>query len=90
MSCIIQKSIANCASCKVLLNDKKWLKTEKNVIIALITLGIKKTIAKHVFENNTMEKTKRTLIIGRSGCGKSFLMLSLTKNKNPDDVFFIL
>ena len=28
----------------------------------------------------------RTLVIGRSGCGKIFLMLSLLKYKNPDDV----
>ena len=36
-----------------------------------------------------MIKTKRTLIIGRSGCGKTFLMLSLKKDKNPDNVCII-
>ena len=36
-----------------------------------------------------MIKTERTLIIGRSGCGKTFLMLSLLKDKNPDDVHII-
>ena len=36
-----------------------------------------------------MKKTERTLIIGRSGCGKSFLILSLLKDKNPDDDFII-
>ena len=33
-----------------------------------------------------MIKNERTLIIGTSGCGKSFLMLSLLKDKKPDDV----
>ena len=42
-----------------------------------------------MYENNTIIKTKRTLIIGRSGCGKTFLMLSLLKEKNPDDVYII-
>ena len=37
----------------------------------------KKPITKHVNENNSMIKTERPLIIGRSGCGKTFLMLSL-------------
>ena len=68
---------------------KIWLKIEKNVINVLIILGIKKPIIKHVYENNTMIKTERTLIIGRSGCGKTFLMLSLLKDKNPDDVYII-
>ena len=36
-----------------------------------------------------MMKTERTRIIGRSGCGKTFLMLSLLKDKNPDDVYII-
>ena len=36
-----------------------------------------------------MIKTERTLIIGRSGCGKTFLMLSLSKDKNPDDDYTI-
>ena len=34
-----------------------------------------------------MIKTERTLIIGRSGCEKPFLMLSLLKEKNRDDVY---
>ena len=34
-----------------------------------------------------MIKTMRTLILGRSGCGKTFLMLSLLKDKNPDDIY---
>ena len=36
-----------------------------------------------------MIKTDKTLIIGRSGCGKTFLMLSLLKDKNPDNVYII-
>ena len=36
-----------------------------------------------------MIKTKRTLIIGRSGCGKTVLMLSLLRDKNPDDFYII-
>ena len=36
-----------------------------------------------------MIKTERTLIIGRSGSGKTFLMLSLLKDKNPEDVYII-
>ena len=34
-------------------------------------------------------KTDRTLIIGIAGCGKTFLLLSLLKDKNPDDVYII-
>ena len=34
-----------------------------------------------------MIKNERTLIIGRSGCGKFFLMLSLLIGKKPDDVY---
>ena len=53
-------------------------------------LGIKKKpITKHVYENNTMLKTKRTPEKGRSGCGKTFLMLSLLKDKQPGDVYII-
>ena len=36
-----------------------------------------------------MIKTGRTLIFGRSGCGKTFFMLSPLKDKNPDDVYII-
>ena len=54
-----------------------------------IILGIKKPITKHVYENNTIIKIDRTLIIGRSGCGKTFLMLSFLKEKNPDDVYIM-
>ena len=36
-----------------------------------------------------MIKTERTFIIGRSGCGKTLKMLSLLKDKNPDDVYII-
>ena len=36
-----------------------------------------------------MIETERTLIIARSGCGKTFLTLSLMKDKNPEDVFII-
>ena len=70
---------------------KICLKNEKNVINALIILGIKmkKAIKKHVYKNNIIIKTKRTPIFGRSGCGKPFLMLSLLKNKNPDGVYKI-
>ena len=49
----------------------------------------KKPIIKHVYENNTIIKTERTLIFSRSGCGKTFLMLSLLEEKNPDDVYII-
>ena len=49
----------------------------------------KKPKTKHLYENNTLIKTKRFLIIGRSGGGKSFLTLSLLKGKNPDDVYII-
>ena len=31
-----------------------------------------------------MMKTERTLIIGGSGCGKTFLMLLLVKDRNPN------
>ena len=48
----------------------------------------KKPNTKNVYENKTMIKPQRTLIIGRS-CGKTFLMLSLLKDKDPDDVFII-
>ena len=73
---------------------KIWLRIEKSVINVLIILGVKisknkKPITKHVYENNTVKKTKRTLIIGRSGGGKTFLMLSLLKEKYPDDVYII-
>ena len=36
-----------------------------------------------------MTKTEKSHIIGRSGCGKTFLMLSLLKDTNPDDVYII-
>ena len=36
-----------------------------------------------------MIKTERTLIIGRSGCGKFFMMLSQLKDKNPHDAYII-
>ena len=62
-------------------------KNTKIVMNVLIILGIKKTNTKHVYDNNTLMKTERTLIIGRSGCGKTFLMLS--KEKYPDDVYII-
>ena len=43
----------------------------------------------HVYENNALIKTEKTLIIERAGCGKASLMLSLLKDKNPDDVCII-
>ena len=49
----------------------------------------KKQLTKDVYENKTLIKTEKTLIIGRSGCGKTLLMLSLLKDKNPDDVYII-
>ena len=62
----------------------------KNITSVLTILGIKiKKITVHICENNSMIKTRRTLIIGRSGCGKTFLMLSLLKDKNSDDVYII-
>ena len=66
MSSIIRKINTNCVSCNVLLNDKNMVKNRKNVKNVLIILGkIKKTITKHVYENNTMTKTEKILIIGR-------------------------
>ena len=44
----------------------------------------KKPNIKHVYETNTMIKTERKLIFGRSGCGKTFSIISLLKDKNPD------
>ena len=67
---------------------KKWLKLEnklKNVLI-ILRIKIKKPITKHVYENNTLIKTDRTPIIGISGSGKIFMMLSLLKYVIPDDV----
>ena len=91
MSSIIKKLNTNCVSCNVLLNEKNVVKNRKkcNKCLNNIRNKIKKPIIKHVYENNTMIKTERTPIIGRSGCGKTFLMLSLIKGKNPDDVYII-
>ena len=91
MSSIIKKLNTNCVSCSVLLNDKNMVKNRKkcNKCLNNIRNRNKKPIIKHVYENNTMIKTDRTPIIGRSGCGKTFLMLSLLKVKNPDDVYII-
>ena len=49
----------------------------------------KQPFIEHLYENKTMIKTERTLIIGRSGCGKIFMTLSLSKDKNPHDVYII-
>ena len=70
---------------------KLWFKIEKKCNFCLINIRNKnkKPITKHVYANNTMIKTERTLIRGRSGCGRSLLMLSLLKYKNPDDVYVI-
>ena len=66
------------------------LKIEKNCKNCRNNIWNKKNpITKQVYENNTMMKTERSPIIGRSGCGKTDLMLSLLKNKNPDDVNII-
>ena len=67
------------------------VKNRKNCNKCLNIIGNKKKkpLTKHVYENNIMTKTDGTLIIGRSGCGKTFLMLSLIKDKNPDDVYTI-
>ena len=91
MSSIIKKLNTNCVSCNVLLNDKNMVKNRKkcNQCLNNIRNKNKKPIIKHVYENNTMIKIDRTPIIGRSGCGKTFLMLSLLKDKNPDDVYII-
>ena len=77
MSSIIKKLNTNCVSCNVLLNDKNMVKNRKkcNKRLNNIRNKNKKPIIKHVYENNTMIKTDRTPIIGRSGCGKTFLML---------------
>ena len=91
MSSIIIKFNINCVSCNVLINEKNVVKNRKkcNKCFNNIRNKNKKPITKHIYENNTMIKTERTLIIGRSGCGKTFLMLSLLKDKNPDDVYII-
>ena len=70
MSSIIKKLNTNCVSCNVLLNDKNMVKNRKkcNKCLNNIRNKNKKPIIKHVYENNTMTKTDRTLIIGRSGC----------------------
>ena len=85
MSSNKKKLNTNCVLCNVLLNDKKWSKkcnkwpnNKKN--------KNKKPITKHVYENITMIKTERILIKGTSGCRKTFLMLSLLRAKNPEDV----
>ena len=65
-------------------NGKKCNKCFNN-----IRIKNKKPNTKHTHENNTMIKTSRTPIIGSSGCGKTFLMLSLIKDKNPDIVYII-
>ena len=58
---------------------KIWLKIEKKCNECLINIRNKnkKPNIKHVYENKTIIKTDRTLVIGRSVCGKTFLMLSL-------------
>ena len=91
MSSIIKKLNTNCVSCNVLLNEKNMVKNRKkcNECLNNIRNKNKKPIIKHVHENNTTIKTERTLIIGRSGCGKTFLMLSLLKDKNPENVYII-
>ena len=85
---MLKKLITNCISCKVLLKEKNMVKNRKkgNKCPNNITNENKKPSAKHVYENNIMTKTKRTPKLGRSGCRKTFLMLSLLKVKNPDDV----
>ena len=91
MSSIIKKLNTNCVSCNVLLNEKNMVKNRKkcNKCLNNIRNKNKKPNLKHVYENNTMIKTERTLIIVRSGCGKTVLVLSLLKDKNPDDVYII-
>ena len=91
MSSTIKKLNTNCVSCKVLLNDKNMVKNRKkcNNCLNNMRKKSKKPNNKHVYENNTMIKTERTLIMGRSGCGKTFWMLSHLKYKNPDDVYII-
>ena len=91
MSSIIEKLNTNCVSCNVLLNDINMIKNRKKCNKGLNNFGNKnkKPNIKHVYENNTMINFERTLFIGRSGCGKTFLMLSLLNDKNPDDVYII-
>ena len=91
MSSIIKKLNRNCVSCNVFLNEKNMVKNREKCYKCLNKMRkkSKKPNIKHVYENNTMIKTERTLIDGRSGCGKTFLMLSLLKDKNPDYVHII-
>ena len=91
MSSFIKKLNSNCVSWNVLLNENNIVKNRKkcNKCLNNIRNKNKKPITEHVYENITMIKTERTLIIGRSGCEKTFLMLSLIKDKSPDDVYII-
>ena len=88
MRSIFKKLNTKCVSCNVLLNDKNIVKNRKiyNKGLDNIRNKIKKPIIQHVYENNTMIKTERTVLIGIYGCGKTFLMLSLLKDKNPDEI----
>ena len=89
MSSINKKPNTNCVSCNVLLKERIWLIKKKkcNKCPNIIRNKNKKPNTKHVHEKKAMIETERTLIIGRSGSGKTFPMLSLLKDKNPDDVY---
>ena len=60
-----------------------------NKCLNIFRIRNKKPNTKHLYENHTLIKTKGTLTIGRFGCGKTFLLLSLLKDKNPHDVYII-
>ena len=91
MSSFSKKLKKNCVSSNVLLKEENMVKKRKkcNKCPNKLRNKKKKPITKHVYENNTLTKTQRTLIKSRSGCGKKFLILSLLKDKNPDDVYII-
>ena len=73
MSFIIKKLNTKCVSCNILLKDKNMVKNRKKCNKCLINIRNKnkKPIIKHGYENNTMIKTDRTIIIGRSGLWKN-------------------
>ena len=91
MSSIIKKLDTICVSWNVLLNDENMVNNRKkcNKCLNNISNKNRKPITEHVFGIITLIKTERTLLIGRSGSGKTFLMLSLLKDKHPDDVYII-
>ena len=88
---MLERIYTNCVSSNALSNDKNMVKIriECNKRLNNIRNKNKKPIAKHVYQNNKVQKIERTVINGRFGCGKIFLMLSVLKDKYPDNFFII-